>query len=295
MVLLIRENLKELTTLSSSEQEVAANILKLGIEIKDMSVRELASYSYTSTSAVTRLCNKLGFKGYKDFKVAFLNEEEYINDYFNKIDANFPFSKDDNLARVCHSIAHLYEETCKDTLSLVDYPRLTHATTLLYKATHIYIICIGVGLDLAKVFADRMMRIGKTVIVSDNPNNQFYYTYHAKKDECFIFISYTGTTLRTRQYFKNVVNSPAKTILITSIGENCLSQDADVVLRMTTREKLYSNIGSFSTSVSIMLVLDLLYSSFFHKNYDEAFKLKKQFSLDYEYNRSSDNEVMKED
>lgn len=293
--MLIKENLKELKTLSVSEQNVANNILSLGVEIKDMSIRELAKIAYSSTSAVTRLCNKLGFKGYKDFKEAFLDEEKYLNGYFSKVDANVPFNKDDNLARVCNSVVHLYEETSNDTLSLIDYQMLIYATTLLFKAKNIHVICIGVGLEFAKVFADRMMRIGKKVIISDNPNFQYYYAYHACKDDCFIIVSYTGTTQRTKLYFEKIVSSPASSILITSVGENSLSKRADVTLRMTTREKLYSNIGSFSSSVSIMLIFDLLYSAVFHKDYEQNFNLKKQISKDYEPYRVSSNEVMNEE
>lgn len=293
--MLIKEQLQEFDTLSFAEKSVAEKLVELGSDIKDISVRELASLAYTATSAVTRLCVKLGYKGYNDFKDAYLAELIYINNHFQHIDANTPFYKDDSLSRVTSSIAHLYEETTKDTLSLIDYTQLIHATSLLNKAKHIYVLCIGSGIDIAKVFADRLMRIGKKVTISDNQNLQYYQSYNADKDDCFIIISYTGTTSKTRTYFENVIKSEASCIVITSVGENYLSEKANATLHMTTREKMHSNIGSFSSSASTMLLLDILYSSLFHKNYDENFAKKKQLALDYEHCRLSSNEVMNED
>lgn len=293
--MLIKEQLKDFETLSYAEKSVAEKLLELGSDIKDISVRELASLAYTATSAVTRLCVKLGYRGYNDFKDAYLAELIYINTHFQHIDANTPFYKEDSLSRVSSSIAHLYEETSKDTLSLIDYTQLIHATSLLNKAKHIYVLCIGSGIDIAKVFADRLMRIGKKVTISDNQNLQYYQSYNADKDDCFIVISYTGTTSKTRTYFDNVTKSEASCIVITSVGETYLSAKADATLHMTTREKIHSNIGSFSSSASTMMLLDILYSSLFHKNYDENFAKKKQLALDYDLCRLSSNEVMNED
>lgn len=293
--MLIIDKLKNYNSLSESEQSVATKLIELKDDIKSTSIRELASISYTATSAVTRLCNKLGYKGYSDFKEAYLSELIYFDNYFNEVDANVPFGKDDSLSRVCNSIAYLYEEASKDTLSLIDYQKMSEAIDLLNKAQNIYVICIGVGLDIAKVFADRMMRIGKKISISDNLNSQFYQSYNANKNDSFIVISYTGTTLRTRTYFENIKKSDASCILITSVGEKYLSQNANVTLHMTTREKLYSNIGTFSSNISTMLILDMLYSGLFHKDYDKNFERKKQLSRDYEPNRVSSNTVMDEE
>lgn len=292
--MLIIDKLKDYNTLSDAEQAVANILIELKDDIKSISIRELASISYTATSAVTRLCNKLGYRGYSDFKEAYLSELIYFDKCFKQINANIPFNKEDSLFRVCNSIAHLYEETSKDTLSLIDYQKMTYAIDLLNKAQNIYVICIGVGLDIAKVFADRMMRIGKKITISDNLNYQFYQSYNANKNDCFIVISYTGTTPRIRSCFENIKRSDASCVLITSIGENYLSQNASITLHMTTLERLYSNIGTFSSTISVMLILDMLYSGLFHKDYDKNFERKKQLSRDCEPYRVSSNRIMDE-
>ncbi|MCD7839416.1 MAG: MurR/RpiR family transcriptional regulator [Erysipelotrichaceae bacterium] len=292
--MLIIDSLKH-SNFSNAEKAVANKLIELQDNIKDISVRELAKMSYTSTSAVVRLCNKLGFDGYNDFKEKYLEEIAYENAHFDNIDANFPFTKDDNLARVMNSIGELYQETTKDTLSLINYYDYIEAVKIMKNCHNIYVLSIGQAFNAGKVFADRMNRIGKNVIVSDNFNEQFYYSYNTLKNDCFIIITYSGSTPRTISYIDNIAKSQSKLILITSVGENEIKKKADIVLPMTTREKLYTNIATYSSFISTMLILDMLYSCYFQENFDENLKHKREVAKLYEPLRRATNEVMTED
>lgn len=102
------------------------------------------------------------------------------------------------------SISELYQETAKDTLSLVDYFDYIEAVKLIKKSQNVYILCIESSIELGKIFASRMMRIGKMVIVSENVNDQYYQSNHATSQDCFIVISYSGTTYKTKQFLENL-------------------------------------------------------------------------------------------
>ena len=181
--MLLIDKLKNIDILSDAEKSVAQTIIELQDEIKDISIRELANISYTSTSAVTRLCHKLGCEGYHDFKEKYLIEIRYLNEHFDDVNANIPFTKDDNLNRVMGSISELYQKTAKDTYSLVNYFDYIKAVRLIEKSKNVYILCIGSSIELGKIFAERMMKIGKNIIVSRNVNEQFYQSYNADKDD----------------------------------------------------------------------------------------------------------------
>lgn len=293
--MLLIDQLSQFQNLSYAEIAVAKLLMTLKSEIKDISIRDLANQAFTSTSAITRLCHKLGFDGYKSFKEKYIEECHYLDQCFGSVDANQPFTKDDNLTRVCASIGELYQETAKDTLSLIDYYDLIDAIRILEKSHYIYVLCIGTSLELGKIFAERMAKIGKTVIVSENLNTQYYQSYNASENECFIMISYTGTTYKTLQFIDNLANSKAKKILLTSIGNEHLKDKIDVILTMTTREKLYSNIATYTSTISTMLLLDLLYSAFFQRNYEENLSHKKQIAKKYEPNRKASQSIMEED
>ena len=56
---------------SKTEKEIAEYITKNHREIVNMSIQELANNTYTSTTTIIRFCKKLGFNGYREFKVQF--------------------------------------------------------------------------------------------------------------------------------------------------------------------------------------------------------------------------------
>ena len=56
--------------LTQNERHLRDYILRYPEKVARMNTRELAQASFTSPAAVIRFCQKLGFKGLKDFKAA---------------------------------------------------------------------------------------------------------------------------------------------------------------------------------------------------------------------------------
>ncbi len=292
--MLIIDQLKTYKALSEAEKSVANKLIELQNKIEDMSIRELAKSAFVSTSAVSRLCDKLGFNGFNDFKKKFLDEIKYENACFIDVDANFPFKKDDNLAKVVTSISELYKHTSEDTLSLVDYYELIKAVKLIKEAKNVYVICIGSSIEIGQIFAERMLRIGKSIVATDNVNMQYYYSRQSSPEDCFIVISYSGTTLKTTQDIEAIYQNKAKLILVTSVGHNKLKEKADVILTMTTRERLYTNIAPYTSTISTMIIFDMLYSAYFHTDYDYHLEYKREVAKAYEPNRKASQSIMEE-
>ena len=48
------------------------------------------------------IAHKLGFQGWSDFKEAFLDEVIYLNNNFQEIDPNFPFTNQDTMMQIAH-------------------------------------------------------------------------------------------------------------------------------------------------------------------------------------------------
>ena len=84
-------------------------------------------------------------------------------------------------------------------------------------------------------------------------------------------------------------------ILLTSIGDNSSTSLATHVLRLATREKLYSKIGSFSTDTSITFLLECLYAGVFAKDFERNLTLRKNASKFIEFDRSSSSKILKEE
>jgi Transcriptional regulators len=64
---------KKHSEFSKSEQKVSAYIIEHPEKIETITITKLASEAKTSTSAVLRFCQSLGFQGYKEFRFEILN------------------------------------------------------------------------------------------------------------------------------------------------------------------------------------------------------------------------------
>lgn len=293
--MLIQEKLKEIDAFSDIEKSIAEYILKIDMKIKKESVRHIAEHTYTSPSSVMRFCQKLGFEGYVDFKEAYIQEIEYLSSHFQDVDANYPFLPNDKNVVIANKIGILYEETIKDTLTLIHHDTLQQAANMLEKAKNIYVCSSGASKDIAKVFKDNMLKIGKTVISYHNTSDIYYEACFRDQTSCFIIISYSGETARAVKVAQKLKERHIPMIVITSYGQNTLTNLSECCLYISTRQKLISNLGNFSINLSILYILDILYANCFHFHYQQYLKDKIKHSQEMEIDRKSSNPILRDE
>ena len=192
--MLIVDKLAFQEKLSEGEKTLAAYILAHGMEIAKYSTRSLAEVTYTSPPTVLRLCKKLGFTGFDDFKQNFVRELEYLDQQQGKVDFNFPFAENDSPMRVAQNIGELYEEAVKDTMQLLRYEDLHKAVLLLKYHEEIHIFSAGTAINQAESFREKMLKIGKRVVIFNNLNYQRYQACCLSERDLAMIISYSGET-----------------------------------------------------------------------------------------------------
>ncbi|MFQ6791416.1 MurR/RpiR family transcriptional regulator [Thomasclavelia sp.] len=290
MLIIEKLNLKE--KMSDGEESIADFILSLGKDLKKYSTRNIAEATFTSPATVVRLCKKLDFKGFDDFKIQFLKEIEYLDLQYGKIDANFPFISQDSFMKAANKIATLYEDTVKDSMTLLHHDDLQKALKLINYSHSVHVFSVGTALNLAESFKERMLKIGKNVIISNNLNYQLYEAKCIPSGDVAIIISYSGETDKIKQVAKTCQQRKIPIIAITSFGENSLSKMASCKLTMATKESMFYNLGDFSSHLSIHLILDILYATYFLNNYDANYLKKLEATKELESKRSSNNPII---
>lgn len=288
--MLLTEKMKE-DIFSSSERDIINYLFKQRENIKVKTTKQISKETYTHPSTLIRIAKKLGYSGWVELKNSFLDEIEYLNSHFSSIDANFPFDERDNMMTVANKMALLKQTTISDTLSLLKYDDLQRATNMLDKAAHIKIFSMYHNLLICHDFKTKMNRIGKHVsLCSVDPH---FEAVNSNSETCAIVISYSGESDVIVDLLPFLKKKKIPIIALTSIGENTLAKYADCILRMTTREKLYSKIASFSSNDSIYFLLDILYACVFSKDYKNNLEYKTRISK-YLDHRKTSNKVIQE-
>ena len=195
---------------------------------------------------------------------------------------------------ISQKLAVLEQTTIDDTLSLIHHDQLQKAKQILLKADHIKIYAQNANLLISQDFALKMNRIKKYATVSNIKGEGAYEAYNSPKNTCAILISYTGETSSLLHIYEALKEQNIPVIGITSIGDNELAKKSDSVLSITTREKLYSKIGNFTSNTSIIYLLNVLYAIVFAENYEENLQhlIETGEKVDH---RKSNVDIMQED
>lgn len=291
--MLLTQRIEEMD-LPSAEKTAANYLLAQGSKLKGRSTRKIATDAYTTPATLVRLGQRLGYEGWTDFFEAFLEEREYLEEHFQNVDANRPFTPDDSQTAVANKIAALHRESISDTMSLLDYEVLEKAVDCMLRSRNIYLVAVSISLDCTWLFKRNMQRLGKTVLLESNNAEQLCTVLSATPEDCALIVTYSGSPTRIRDEANVLHEMGVPIILLTGLVDNAVRPLADYVLNVTTRERLYSKVGNFSTNVSVHLLLDILYSCYFAADYEKNWKNRLEIAQKMEQYRSSRNEIMRE-
>ncbi|MGT2907342.1 MurR/RpiR family transcriptional regulator [Streptococcus dentiloxodontae] len=291
--MLIQEKL-DITPFSNSEQIIVDFIKKEKFNIEKLSTTQIAKETFSSKSTLVKLAKRLNFKGWTDFKQAYLEELHYLEKSKNQIDANLPFKKNDHPLTIANNIAKVKQEAIEDTLSLLTNDTIQKAADLLNTAETIHVIAVTNNLLLANEFKYNMNRIKKHVSVHSLHGEGSLAATMSTPRDCVLVISYSGETGSLRPMVTNFYRNHVPIILISNFGESSFSKLADVHIKMSTREKLYSKIATFANDASITYLLDLLYGLIFAKHYEDNLDYRTNHSERFEASRQTKGSHLKQ-
>ena len=224
-----------------------------------------------------------------------MKEEEYLQKHFSEINANLPFQRNDTILSIASKIAALEKESIDDTLSLITHDDLQKAIQIIRKSSYTSLFAVSNNLLITQEFQHNMARIKKRVDICSLQGETIFKAHLADPSSCAIIVSYSGETSILNETIQYLKANKIPIIAITNIGDNTTARLADCVLRICTREKLYSKIATFSTDSAIVYLLDVLYSCIFALDYDTNLQLRISTSKMIEAGRSSTVDIIKEE
>ena len=229
--------------------------------------------------------------GYKStYMISISDKDKLISIYVDGRDIKVTFGEN----KSADVIGKLSKETLDDTLSLLKHDDLQKAVALLQKAKIIHLSAISYSLLLGQTFQLNMNRLGKMVHICPINGEELFMDNLIHEDDCLLMVSYSGQIDSMIHLARLAKRKGVSIIVITSLGDNDLRKYGDVVLNISTREKLYSKIGGLVNENSIKLILDILYACYFELNYDDNLNKRINISKESETTRFSSLDIMKE-
>lgn len=267
-------NLKENKELSKNERILVDYILKHPEDVLKMSSKDLGKECFVSTATVYRLCDKLGLSGFSDLKIKItssLDDYRKSNEDFN---FDFPVNQFQTHYEIIQKIKEDYEQTLNLTANLFSLDQLRLIASAMEKAQIIDVYTSAGNINFALNFQFQMQEIGIQVNVPVDEYQQRLIAASSNENHLAIIITFGGRGILSDILPRILHKVKTPIVLISSYDYTFKDFDPDYQLYISSYENHYKKISSFSTRLSILYILDVLYTCYFKLDYQENIEKK---------------------
>ena len=260
---------------SSTEQAVIRYILEHPKEIVDLSIRELAERTFTSSAAIFRLCQKLGLKGYNEFKIKFISEINRVSPEERAI-IERPITDRDTPDSIVRKMAALEVEAIEETKNEIDMQQLLRVAEWMKKAKVIDFYAYDQNHCLAQMAVYNLLQIKCIAVANSAMNSQYMQALNSDQNHVAMIISRTGENKRLIDIAKILQEKKVKTVLFSCTKDSTLAQLCDEFLYVANTVE-YLDLGGMIFSVGIRYYQDVLFSLLLAKDYQGIEKFYDHF------------------
>ncbi len=240
-------------SLSASERRIADYFVEHLDEIVHLTVTEAAQATQTSEATVVRICKKLGYGGFYDFKITVAQEiVNPVKAIFEEADEN------DECFTIFNKKIGNAISTLQYTARILDKVQLEKAADAIIHAGKIIILGSGNSAAIAMDASHKFMRAGLNSAAYNDAHMQIIASANVNKGDVIIGISHSGSSRDVVDAMNLAKKMGAVTIAITNYGKSPITKISDFVLNTASEETKY-HVVALSSRLAQLIIIDTLY------------------------------------
>lgn len=270
---MILDELKKIEKSTQQEQVLIDFILRDPAHVLTLTTRQIAQETYTSASAVTRLCQKVGERGFTDFKLRLIAE---LNAQKNGIYAEmsrplmeYGLSSEQLIERGLQ----FYRQVAYETKCRLNTEKLTKIRALVNNAELLEIYGTGINYSIAQTASFKFQSLGLRCQAYNELNVQSFVNSGLDNRKRVVFlISHTGATpslLRVAKIFKK---NKTPIVALCEAEDSPLAKYANIHVPIINMGDL-SMLSLLSYPLSCAYIFDLIYMSILTTNINKQFRI----------------------
>ncbi len=251
-------------SLRAAEQRVADFVLAHPDELIYLTVTELAERTNTSESTVVRLCQKIGYKGYQEFKIVLARDlVEPATEIYAAIESG------DDLQTVKTKVFQANAQALRDTIEVLDDDELQRAVDAIAGARRIEIYGVGGSSPLAQDAYHKFLKLGLSVVALSDGDLMAMSSSLLGKDDVALGISHTGASRDVTDALGRARANGARTICLTHRAGSPITKVADITLVTAAKQTAFRSDAS-SSRIAQLTIIDTLYVGVAHKSHERS-------------------------
>jgi DNA-binding MurR/RpiR family transcriptional regulator len=252
------------STLRTAEQRVADFILKHPDDLIYLTVTELAERTQTSESTVVRLCQKIGYKGYQEFKIMLARDLVGPTEtVYGQIAAS------DSLQTLKAKVFQANAQALKDTIEVLSDAELERAVDAIARCRKIEIYGIGGSAPLALDAYHKFMKLGIVAVWLNDSDLMAMSSSLLAPGDVALGISHTGASRDVCDAMEHAQTAGATTICITHRATSPITRVAQIKLFTAAKETAFGSDAT-SSRIAQLSIIDTLYAGIANRDYDTA-------------------------
>lgn len=261
--------LKYKEDLSMAERAVLDYLIDNKGVLKDFNVEKIAEAAYTSPASVVRMCKKLGYRGFKDFKIDFILSNAKVEIPENREYNDVILSRNSNYGK---NVIENNIRSLEETLKIHDPIALHKAAVSIMKARRVLIFGKGSSYLVCKDLEMKLRRINKFAIAQGESHEQLVDASFLNQNDAVVFISNSGKTKEIVSAALLAKERKATIISIVKLGSNLLAELSDIVLYTTSLEGEFRS-AAMTSRISQFCVIDALFTNCSYVDIDKSVKM----------------------
>ena len=243
---------QQTSSLAPSDAKVAQLVLSDPRGLIHLSVSDAAALAGASASTVVRACQRLGFRGFHELKLAI------AADVGGRQDVPSSVAEGDGPAEILRKTLAADAEAIQESSATVDADAFGRAVEAVALADRVLFVAVGTSAPLAQDAAYRLLTVGvRTEAPADVHVQHVASALLTPRDVCFA-ISHTGATRETVASCTAARDAGATTVAITSFARSPLTEVVDHVLVAGGRETAH-RLEAMASRIAHLCVLDALF------------------------------------
>lgn len=253
--------------LRAAEQRVADFILKAPEELIYLTVTELAERTNTSESTVVRLCQKIGYKGYQEFKIVLARDlVEPTSAIYAAIEA------EDDLATIKTKVFQANAQALRDTIEVLDDEELSKAVNALASARRIDLYGVGGSGPLALDAYHKFIKLGLQAVALSDGDLMAMSSALLGPGDVALGISHTGASRDVTDALGRAKANGATTIGITHRPTSPITKVSDITLVTAAKQTAFRSDAS-SSRIAQLTIIDTLYVGVAHRAHGRSLQM----------------------
>lgn len=255
---------------SETEKSILGYLLKNPEEAMELNIRQLANRTFSSPSTIIRMCKRVGFEGYKDFRQVMIYEMALRKQV--KGQEAGEILKSDSLNEIISKVTYKNIDSLEKGIKLFDTEVLEKCVELIRDAKKICLYGIGASLCVARDAYLKFLRLNKYCTINDDWHSQLLQAKNMSEEDVGLVISYSGHTVEVIECMREMKKNGVPIIAITRNTPSLVAELSDYTIYVPSDEPILRS-GAMSSRIAQLNAIDILYTAFANREYDNSQKV----------------------